>query len=192
MTEQEWLKTTDPTVMVEFLRGTISDRKWRLLICELMRHDPTIRSANARKSIELGERLADGEITSSDAAAYCRATPGEPGLGDWVTLLPHAIEAVEIAVESGHSFLTHWIPHLLREIVDNPFRPVTLNPAWLTSTVVALATGINSEKAFDRMPILADALQDAGCDKEDILIHLQGPGPHVKGCWALDLILGKT
>ena len=64
-------------------------------------------------------------------------------------------------------------------MAGNPFRPITLNPSWLTSTVLALANGIYEEKAFDRMPILADALQDAGCDNEDILNHCRQPGEHV-------------
>jgi hypothetical protein len=69
---------------------------------------------------------------------------------------------------------------------------VVINPTWLTSTVLALANGIYQEKAFDRMPILADALQDAGCDNEDILNHCRQPGEHVKGCFVVDLLLGKS
>src|SRR5207249_1467419 len=59
-----------------------------------------------------------------------------------------------------------------------PFRPVTIDPAWRTSTVLALARGICDEKGFDRMPILADALMDAGCDNDEVLDHCRGPGPH--------------
>jgi len=81
--------------------------------------------------------------------------------------------------------------HLLRDIFGNPFRPAAIDPSWLTSTVVALARGIYEERAFDRMPILADALQDAGCDNEDVLGHCRGPEPHVRGCWVVDLLLGK-
>jgi hypothetical protein len=82
---------------------------------------------------------------------------------------------------------------LIREIFGNPFRPVAFDPAWLTSDVRLLATGIYDEKAFDRLPILADALQDAGCDSDDILNHLRdATATHVRGCWALDLVLGKT
>jgi hypothetical protein len=71
------------------------------------------------------------------------------------------------------------------------FRLVSIDPFWLTSTVLALATGIYADRAFDRLPILADALQDAGCNNEDILNHCRGPGPHVRGCWVIDLLLGR-
>jgi hypothetical protein len=80
---------------------------------------------------------------------------------------------------------------LIRCVFGNPFRPVTLDPQWRTSTVVDLARGIYDDRAFDRMPILADALQDAGCDSADALDHCRGPGPHVRGCWVVDLVLGK-
>jgi hypothetical protein len=85
----------------------------------------------------------------------------------------------------------HLLPPHIRDIFGNPFRPLTINPSWLTSTVLALASGIYSEKAFDRMPQLADALQDAGCDNEDILNHCRQPGQHCRGCWVVDLILDK-
>lgn len=81
---------------------------------------------------------------------------------------------------------------LLRDIVGNPFRPVAPDPNWRTSTVVALATTIYEGRTFELMPILADALSDAGCDNDDLLGHLRGPGPHVRGCWGLDLVLDKT
>ena len=80
---------------------------------------------------------------------------------------------------------------LVREILGNPFRPVTLNPAWRTSNVTALAHAIYDDRAFDRLPILADALEDAGCDNADILNHCRQPGEHVRGCWVVDLVLGK-
>jgi hypothetical protein len=80
----------------------------------------------------------------------------------------------------------------IRDIFGNPYRPVETNPAWLTSTVVALARGIYDEKAFDRLPILADALQDAGCESADVLDHCRDAKQvHVRGCWVVDLILGK-
>jgi hypothetical protein len=68
---------------------------------------------------------------------------------------------------------------------------VSVEPAWLTSTVVTLARQMYEARDFGAMPILADALQDAGCDNDDILTHCRVPGPHVRGCWVLDLVLGK-
>jgi hypothetical protein len=82
---------------------------------------------------------------------------------------------------------------LVRCIFGNPFRPVTFDPAWRTSDVLALAQGIYDERAFDRMPILADALQDAGCTNDDILTHCRDTNtPHARGCWVVDLVLGKA
>jgi hypothetical protein len=81
---------------------------------------------------------------------------------------------------------------LLRCIFGNPFRPVAVDPAWLTPTVVQLAQGIYDDRAFDRLPILADALQDAGCDNDDVLNHCRDDGPHARGCWVVDLVLGKS
>jgi hypothetical protein len=84
---------------------------------------------------------------------------------------------------------------LLRCVVGNPFRPAPIAaPSWLTwagGTVVMLARSIYDGRAFDQLPILADALEEAGCTDRDILAHLRGPGPHCRGCWSVDLMLGK-
>jgi hypothetical protein len=74
----------------------------------------------------------------------------------------------------------------------DPLRYVRPQPQWLTSTVVALAKGIDTERAFDRLPILADALQDAGCDHPDILDHCRSDCSHTWSCWVVDLLLDKT
>lgn len=66
-----------------------------------------------------------------------------------------------------------------------------IDPAWLTATVLQLAKGIDVEYAYDRLPILADALQEAGCENEDMLFHCRECGPHARGCWVVDLVLGK-
>jgi hypothetical protein len=81
--------------------------------------------------------------------------------------------------------------HLLCDIFGNPFRPVTFDPAWRSDTALTLARGMYESRDFSPMPILADALQDAGCDNADILNHCRGTGPHVRGCWVVDLVLGK-
>jgi hypothetical protein len=80
---------------------------------------------------------------------------------------------------------------ILRDIFGNPFR-AAVAPPKRASIVAALAQLVYDDRAFDRLPILADALEDAGCTDAAILEHLRGPGPHVRGCWALDLVLGKT
>ena len=79
----------------------------------------------------------------------------------------------------------------LRDIFGNPLRPAAIAPTWLTSSVVALASVIYQEKAFDRMPILADALEEAGCNSAEILNHCRLPSEHVRGCWVVDLLTGR-
>jgi hypothetical protein len=80
---------------------------------------------------------------------------------------------------------------IVRDIFGNPFRPVAFAPEWRTADALSLAAGIYADRAFDRLPILADALMDAGCDSEEILAHCRSEGPHVRGCWVVDLVLGK-
>ncbi len=70
-------------------------------------------------------------------------------------------------------------------------RPVAFSPSWRTSTAVTLAAQMYEARDFGALPILADALQDAGCDSADVLDHCRGPGPHVRGCWVVDRVLGK-
>src|SRR5262249_4641704 len=81
---------------------------------------------------------------------------------------------------------------LLRDIVGNPFRSVRIDPAhleWNDRTVPRLAAAIYRDRAFDRLPVLADALEEAGCAVRSILDHCRGPGPHVRGCWVVDLAI---
>lgn len=72
-----------------------------------------------------------------------------------------------------------------------PFREVSVRPSCLTSTVLSLAQNIYDEDTFDRLPVLADALEEAGCTTAEVLAHCRGSGPHVRGCWVVDLLLGK-
>jgi hypothetical protein len=78
-----------------------------------------------------------------------------------------------------------------RCILGNPFRPVTFDPRWRSADTVALARGIYEDRAFDRLLLLADALMDAGCDDEQVIGHCRSEGPHVRGCWVVDSVLGK-
>jgi hypothetical protein len=81
---------------------------------------------------------------------------------------------------------------LLRDIFGNPFRSVMVDPACLTAAVVSLARAVYHDRAFDCLPILADTLEEAGCTNADILKHCRGPGPHVRGCWVVDMILERS
>jgi hypothetical protein len=84
------------------------------------------------------------------------------------------------------------VADLIRDIFGNPFRPTTIDLAWLNSNVLDLARTIYEERAFDRMPELADALEAAGGHEADILGHCRQAGPHVRGCWVVDVVLGKS
>ena len=81
---------------------------------------------------------------------------------------------------------------IVRCVFGNPFRPVTPDPRWRTSVVLSLAEQMYDSRDFAAMPILADALEEAGCDNTDVLNHCRSGGPHVRGCWVVDLILGKS
>ena len=81
---------------------------------------------------------------------------------------------------------------LFRCVFGNPFRPVSFSPTWRTSTALTLASQMYESRDFSLMPILADALQDAGCEDEQLLSHCRNPrATHVRGCWVVDLVLGK-
>jgi hypothetical protein len=99
-------------------------------------------------------------------------------------------EAGEVALQAEQ----HAQCELLREIFHGPCRAVFFRCAWTTwrdGVARQMAHAIYNERAFERLPILADALEEAGCDSAELLAHLRGPGPHCRGCWALDLVLGK-
>jgi hypothetical protein len=192
MTEKEWLTCADPTPMLAFIKGNGSERKLRLYACACCRSawDGT-ETAKSRRSVEVAERYADGQVTGEQLA---RAWSAGRKPVEW--LAAHSVHKDLDAVVIGYNAKTALnissvSSMLLRCVYGNPFRPVAVAPEWLTSTVTALATGIYADRAFDRLPILADALQDAGCESEEVLSHCRGPGPHVRGCWVIDLLLGK-
>ncbi|HUR55352.1 MAG TPA: hypothetical protein VMZ71_14560 [Gemmataceae bacterium] len=114
--------------------------------------------------------------------AYAVVATGSGGVNaadDAIRNVPH--EAVEVPIAD-----------LLRDVFGNPFRPVTFLPDWRTSTVLALAQRMYESRDFSAMPILADALMDAGCTDGAILTHCRGQGPHARGCWCVDAILNKA
>jgi hypothetical protein len=122
------------------------------------------------------------------------------GLGRAIGALENAVRGKVLEAEPrlGYGHLQRHRPEafapmaeLVRDIAGNPFRPVSFAPQWRSETAVALARQMYDTRDFSAMPILADALLDAGCDNADLLAHCRGPGPHVRGCRAVDLILAK-
>jgi hypothetical protein len=149
-----------------------------------------------------GDSLAGNANTAIAHAAFMslREKPREcftGGAGDAVQYCARAIEraavleASEQEAEAAGIQMQRALADLLREIFGNPFRPATLDPRWRTATVVDLSRAIYEGRKFDDMPILADALMDAGCDSDELLSHCHEGLHHVRGCWVVDLILSK-
>jgi hypothetical protein len=189
MTEEAWLACDVPQTMLKFLHKRTSERKLRLFAaaCWNCRCRDMTSFDQVRRVIRQAEQMADGEYQV------------EKGYNGWILLRADIYDMALSTVHTvGNIRGKGKVPPaeqiaLLRDVFGNPFRAVALNPAWLTSDVLALARGIYGEKAFDRMPILADALQDAGCDNDDVLTHCRDAAlVHVRGCWVVDLVLGKS
>lgn len=219
MTEAQWVTSTDPSPMFRVLDGKVSERKLRLFACAWWR---SIEPHEDHHEVIAG--------TVEEVGTYTFPKTGETVDPAWL------LRDCFVKDQSKHRAAA-----LLRDIVGNPFRPVAcadgeasatypphpndcrcLVRRWLTREVLGLAEAIYEERAFDRMPILADALQEAECDNEDLLRHCRGwercpecggrsggeqvycqrspnctgwmalRGAHVRGCHAIDLLLGLS
>lgn len=223
MSEAEWLACTDPTPMLEFVRTqrTASERKLRLFAAACCRRAFNLLiDKYSRKALTIAERYADGEVTAEKlgfawgdarraaqvahrqeretaeaSAMWAVSLLCEADIGRALTAVALVARCEAFPIEQGPlDEAQRQQSLLLRDIVSNPFCPVTLDSAWSRwqdDTIPKLAQVIYDERAFDRLPVLADALKEAGCTDADILAHCRGPGPHVRGCWVVDLLLGK-
>jgi hypothetical protein len=223
LTEAEWRVSNDPQAMLEILRGNpcASERKSRLFACACAecgisqlsnRIDYSRVLATAEKAAEglaqaeevsrVNEEVVALQIDSAtriDAriAAMISGALRSDAYGGACGVV---FDALHDELENIRLGKPETFAHFLRCIFGIPyrglnvgFRLVKLDPAWRTSDVLALAKGIYDDRAFDRMPILADALQDAGCDNDDILNHCRDAStPHARGCWVVDLVLEKA
>lgn len=208
-----WDNSTDLDAMLHLLhRG----RKLQLFACACCRRIwQWLPDDQSRTAVELCEHNAD-------AKARSRVTIQASRQATWTNYLttPAAVLAGNFAIEALIDKRWASVPgmcasaasngsidgdatvarvaeqmmqcHLLRDIFGNPFRPVHLDPVWNGGVTVNLARTIYDERRFEDLPILGDALEDAGCDNTDILSHCRGPGPHVRGCWVIDLLLAKA
>ncbi|AMV24113.1 hypothetical protein VT84_06930 [Gemmata sp. SH-PL17] len=204
MTEAEWLVCEDPTRLLAFLNdGNNRDRRLRLFSCGCYRRLPDCtEDESTRSAIEAAERFADALADSEELRGARTGKGGPHNARFWVTrtsAFAAAGGALWSLRDAGTQPYDRVAQHfrfpkalaLLRDIFGYPFRPVTFSPSWSTSTAVALASQMYESRDFGAMLILADALQDAGCDSADVLDHCRGPGPHVRGCWVVDLVQGK-
>jgi hypothetical protein len=209
MTEAEWLACTDPKPMLDFLRGRATSRKLRLLAADGCRRLWGLLAEPSRTAVGIAERYAEGqagkaELKEAFAGAWRAVREAGPGPG---LDAAHAVAQSVYGRTSTTATTAHYVARLtgrademghlcalVRCAFGNPFRPSRIDPswpAWNGGTVVQLAQVIYDERAFDRLPILADALEDAGCHDAGILAHCRGPGSHVRGCWVVDALLGK-
>ncbi len=194
MTEAEWLACTDPRRMIQRLRARAVPRKLQLFLCACFRQVGFASQDCSAQAVETTEAFVEGAVceVALDAAWKRASLPSclEPQrmardiarMSRW--LVP--LVAWRVRRMRGAAADDEMSPQcfLLRDIFGNPFRPITLNAAWLSwndSIVVKVAKGIYDQRAFDRLPILADALEEAGCDDHAILDHCRQSGVHVRG-----------
>jgi hypothetical protein len=203
MTEQEWLESTQAYQVLIYIRQSASLRKLRLVAAAYARwlqSQPGYE--HARPCADVIEEVADEPKSWAELEPRLWQLPGstwelshtlirEDVVGRAVSKMVFVAESV-LAEHSESAEVVHQVMiGLVHEVFGNPFRPVSLDPIWQTSTVKSIARAIYEEYGFDRMPILADALEDAGCDDTDILNHCRSEGPHTRGCWVIDLLLDK-
>jgi hypothetical protein len=169
--------------------------------------DGSGRVNRSRRAVEVAERYADGEATEAEVfAAGDAANDVDEQRGRWNV---PAWAAAAVCVRNANDMFTSvtgscGVPPvtqaaLLRCIVGNPFRllpPLRAHDLgrgcpWLTPPVLAVARAIYDARDFENLPVLADALEEAGCQDANLLGHLRGPGPHARGCWVVDLLTGR-
>jgi hypothetical protein len=220
MTEGMWLNITDLQRLLAFATasGSVSDRKLRLFAVACCRRLwPLLADERSREAIEVAERFANGEATEAMLNAahltaqaayedvYNHSTeehdyrPAEAVEGATHPDIRRAVAAAARyaagAVGEGRGGEEAAQVASLRDLFGPLlFRPVTLAPevvAWDRGALVRLAQAIHDERRFQDLPVLADALEEAGCTEPEILRHCRGPADHTPGCWVLDLLLGK-
>ena len=214
MTEAEWEDCSDPAAMVEFVRTRAAKRKLRLFAAACFRRLTHLLPDNRQQqAIELMEEFP--EEIESQRGVIQRVRHALPSSEDsfggkcagkddpyFVGLMLYR-ELVSSSTAHHATFATNGLAdpieeqekqsHLLRCIFGAlPFHDVSIDPAWLTPSVLTLARTIYEERSFDQLPNLAKNLVDVGCGDATILDHCRHVGSHARGCWVLDLLLGAS
>jgi hypothetical protein len=213
VTSAEWNRCTDASLMLAFLQGKVSDRKLRLFGVACCRQEWSLFfDQRSKHGVDVSERYADGlateeELRSAEGEAWAArdliwersVEEGTYEHTGWMAGEAASDAAWAAQVEYDVSRLMndlsdrHWRRRcavLLRDLV-NPFRSIQLFDAWLTPEVVTLARHIYHDRDFERMQELAAALEEAGCHDRGLLGHCRSLAAHVRGCWVVDLLLGK-
>lgn len=194
MSETEWLQSTDPTTMLQLLRGKATGRKLRLFAracCRSVWH--LLGEKRHRKAVGVPEPYLEDLLSSAEITGI-RAVEDEEDAVTAEAAWPWAEEAVKEAQAAGEEERNRCCA-LLRDVFGNPFRPMRVDPAWATwnyGCLAALAQAIYDDDRFVDLPLLAVGLEKAGCKDDDILSHCQQPGEHARGCWLVDALLGKA
>lgn len=211
MTESDWLACTNPKAMLECVRPTASDRRYRLFAaacCRRVWH--TLTDERSRQAIETIERFADGQASDEERETAQAIAAQVRNLGGILAKFAASISArhgaamvIDPAGQAAAFFPDQkydpsklefeWREQcgLIRDIFGNPNQPTTVQTSWRTSSVADLAQFIYDERDYGRMQDLGEALAKAGCTNVEMLNHCRSAGQHVRGCWVVDAILGK-
>jgi uncharacterized membrane protein len=191
-------------------------RKLRLLACACCRRVwHKLTEDRDRRMVLLSEDFADGAASPQELGAARQLSLDRPGhifpavRAAIATADPQPRAAVNEAMfgvcsavaSHGAGYGERWqaeaeaLAEVVRELFGNPFRAARCERRWLTANDGAarrVAQAAYDSRDLADLPVVADALEEAGCDERALLGHLRSPGPHVRGCWALDLVLGKS
>ncbi len=210
MTEAEWQTNQHALQLLRFASPHLSVRKRRLVAVAAVRTiHPEVLGADGERWLVSVERAAEKDVELPPAVVrrwvqehwrgramafanpFLHAVCFQVGLGNPDTTIVNVEYVRGRATPRDYDVADGPLADVVRDVSGNPFRSVTFDLAWQTDTVTAIARGMYESRDFSGMPILADALQDAGCDNEEVLNHCRQPGEHVRGCWVVDLLLGK-
>jgi hypothetical protein len=216
MTETEWLGSDSPVAMLAHLNVDGTDRK-TLLYASALCHwrpelindhiqvwadtiDQILAGASAMETLDSAQVEAEFAVTSSIDGPHSLSARAfyslllDAVMWSWRYRQPEYAYAPQHTDNPTAELELMWqtAANFVRDIFGNPFRPVCFSPSWRTDTVLTLAKQIDESRDFSAMPILADALQDAGCDDDDVLTHCRATTEHVRGCWVIDLVLEKS